>query len=324
MSINFELLDLRAFIAVYDHRSFREAADLLHLSQPALSRRVQALEKRLRVPLFERSTRHVLPTAVGLRFEPMARRLLEELDVSLNSIGAGGDQQSGQLTIASLPSAAAYFLPRVMDKFSTRFPLVRLRVLERLVVECLQCVIRGEAEFGINVHVPTEIDVTFLQLLDDPYVFVCNRRHPLARKKSIVWQDLSGHSLIGIGRAVDSGNRALLDDVLRKVNIQLNWRYEVNNFTTALRLIEENLGAAVMPSMGSTRTRNLGITTVPLSPLNLTRSIGIIERRRGRLSTPAKHLKDILIAETLRGLQPSTRSLRKRNPADSYREFDLT
>jgi DNA-binding transcriptional LysR family regulator len=315
MRINFELLDLRAFLAVYDHRSFREAADLLNLSQPALSRRVQALEGRLSVPLLERSTRHVLPTAAGRRFEPMARRLLEELDTSLVSIGAAGDQHSGRLTIACLPSAATYFLPRVIRKFSTRFPLVRLRVLERLVVDGLQSVIRGEAEFGINVNDPTETDVTFLRLIEDPFVFVCNRRHPLARKRAIVWQDLSGQSLIGIGRAADSGNRALLDDALSKANMQLDWRYEVNNFTTALRLIEDDLGTAVMPRMGSPKRRNSSITLVPIGPLKLTRSIGIIERRKGRLSPPAKYLRDILIAEAQRTPATASRSSRENKQA---------
>jgi DNA-binding transcriptional LysR family regulator len=178
--------------------------------------------------------------------------------------------------------------------------LVRLRILERLVVDAVQSVIRGEAEFGINVNVPTEIEVAFLPLIDDPYVFVCNRKHPLAKKKSIVWHDLAGQSLIGIGRAADSGNRALLDDVLNKAAIRLDCCYEVNNFTTALQLIEANLGAAVMPRMGSLPRRNSAIIAVPLSPLNLARQIGIIERRRGRLSPPAKYLKDLLIAESLR------------------------
>jgi DNA-binding transcriptional LysR family regulator len=298
MSINFELLDLRAFLTVYDLRSFREAADVLHLSQPALSRRVQALEHRLRVPLLERSTRHVLPTAAGRRFEPMARRLLGELDASLVSIGAAGDQHTGQLIIASLPSTATYFLPRVMRKFKKRFPLVRLRVLERLVVDGLQCVLRGEAEFGINVNNPTEPDVTFLPLMDDPYVFVCNRRHPLARRKFTLWEELSGESLIGIGRTADSGNRALLDDVLSKARVQPNWPYEVDTFTTALRLIEHGLGAAVMPSMGAHISRGSAISYVPIRSTQLTRSIGIIERRKGRLSPPAKYLRDILTAAT--------------------------
>lgn len=304
MDINFELLDLRAFLAVFDHRSFRVAADMLHLSQPALSRRVQGLETTLRVPLFERSTRHVLPTIAGLKFEPTARHLLDRLEASLVSIGAPGDRENKRVTIASLPSAATYMLPRVMKKFSERYPLVRLRVLERLVSEGLQCVICGEAEFGINVNLPNEIDITFSPLLDDPYVFVCHRKHPLAKKKSIAFEDLSGQSLIRIGRPTDGGNPR---EDLSKANIQLNWRYEVNNFPTALRLIEDNLGATVMPSMGSPK-RHTRIATVPLALSNLARSIGIIERRRGRLSGPAKYLKDVLIDEMEQNRKRSTLS----------------
>jgi DNA-binding transcriptional LysR family regulator len=296
MSINFELLDLRAFLAVYDLASFHKGAELLHLSQPALSRRVQALEATLKVSLLERSTRHVAPTAAGRRFEPMARRLLEELDTALTSISDPG-QQSGQITIASLPSAAVHFLPRLIRTFSKRYPLIRLRVLDRLVLEGFECVLRGEAEFGINVNDPTETDLNFLPLLDDPYVFVCHRDHALARKRRVTWEDLSTHPMIGIGRAADSGNRALLDDLLGKASLKLNWLYEVYNFTTALRLIEAGLGASIMPRLGSQRDCGTLIRAIPIGPKELTRSVGIVERRKGRLSPPAQYLRDTLIAE---------------------------
>src|SRR5215470_14242013 len=105
MSINFELLDLRAFLAVFDHSSFNKAAELLNLSQPALTRRIQALEARLGTALLERSTRHVIPTLAGRTLEPMARRLLSELDTSVLSISDLGAQQRGQISIASIPSA---------------------------------------------------------------------------------------------------------------------------------------------------------------------------------------------------------------------------
>jgi DNA-binding transcriptional LysR family regulator len=295
MSINLELLDLRAFLAVYEFRSFREAADLLHLSQPALSRRVQGLEGRLRVALFERSTRHVLPTAAGRTFEPMARRLLEELDTLADAIGGGGDQQSGLITIAALPSAASYFLPRLFKKFMAKFPHTRLRVLDRLVAEGFECVIRGEAEFGINVSDPTETDLTFSHLLDDPYVFVCHREHPLAGKRRINWEDLRGHPLIGIGRAADSGNRALFDEALSKARLRLDWLYEVYSFSTALRLIEGGVGSSIMPRLGVPGKRGSNLVAIPIGPVPLTRSIGIIERRKGRLSPPAKFLRNMLI-----------------------------
>src|SRR5262249_56202764 len=99
MSINFELLDLRAFLAVFDHSSFNKAAELLNLSQPALSRRIQALEARLGTALLERSTRQVAPTSAGRRLEPMARRLLDEFDTSLLSITPIADRPTRHLPI---------------------------------------------------------------------------------------------------------------------------------------------------------------------------------------------------------------------------------
>ncbi len=76
MQINFELLDIRAFLAVLDLGGFHKAAAAVNLSQPALSRRIQALEAAVGAPLLERTTRHAAPTAVGRSFAPLARRLL--------------------------------------------------------------------------------------------------------------------------------------------------------------------------------------------------------------------------------------------------------
>src|SRR3954464_1315752 len=74
--MNCELLDLRAFLAVLDLRSFVKSAQMLNISQPALSRRIQALEAAFGAPLLERTTRSVTPTALGRELEPMIRRLL--------------------------------------------------------------------------------------------------------------------------------------------------------------------------------------------------------------------------------------------------------
>lgn len=120
MSINFELLDLRAFLTVVDQGGFHKAAETLNLSQSALSRRVQALEKAIDAPLLERTTRHIALTAVGRSFAPMARRLIEELEAQLQTLTDG--RQSGQVTIACVPTAAFYFLPRAIERFNLRFP----------------------------------------------------------------------------------------------------------------------------------------------------------------------------------------------------------
>jgi DNA-binding transcriptional LysR family regulator len=297
MNINFELLDLRAFLAVFDLGSFHKAAELLNLSQPALSRRIQGLEERLGTPLLERSTRHVTPTAAGRKLEPMARRLLDELDSSLLSISGIGERQSGYVTLASIPTAALYFLPRVIKEFNKQYPLIRLRVLDRSPQEGLECVVHGEVEFGINMIGSTETDVTFSHLLDDPYVLVCRRDHPLARKKELAWHDLTGHPLIRIGRP-NSGNRALLDGALTKADVKLDWFYEVNNLTTSLGLVEAGLAASVLPRLATPSSPHPVIVTVPIRrPIEVTRAIGIVERRNGRLSPAAKYFRDMLLAD---------------------------
>jgi DNA-binding transcriptional LysR family regulator len=315
MSINFELLDLRAFLAVFDLGSFHKAAELLNLSQPALSRRIQGLEERLGTPLLERSTRHVTPTAAGRKLEPMARRLLDELDSSLMSISGIGERQSGYVTLASIPTAALYFLPRVIKEFNKQYPLIRLRVLDRSPQEGLECVVHGEVEFGINMIGATETDVTFSHLLDDPYVLVCRRDHPLARKKDLAWHDLTGHPLIRIGRP-NSGNRALLDGALTKANVELDWFYEVNNLTTSLGLVEAGLAASVLPRLATPSSPHPVIVTVPIRrPIEVTRAIGIVERRNGRLSPAAKYFRDMLLADWRENKKRPAKGRKPRAPA---------
>src|SRR4051794_23569477 len=198
MTVDCNFTDLRAFLALFDVASFHEAAEQLNVSQPALSRRLQRLEALLGTALLERTTRHVAPTAAGRKLEPIARRLLAEFDATLLSISGIGERQSGQISIASIPTAVAYLLPRVIQDFNARYPLIRLRVFDRTPQEGLDSVVRGEVEFGINMIGATESDITFTHLLDDPYVLACRRDHPLAAKKSVSWHDLADHPLIRI------------------------------------------------------------------------------------------------------------------------------
>jgi DNA-binding transcriptional LysR family regulator len=238
----------------------------------------------------------VAPSAAGRRLEPMARRLLDELDTSLLSISGIGERQSGHITIASIPTAVISFLPRVIKHFNSQYPLIKFRVLDRSPQEGLDCVVSGEAEFGINMIGSTETDLRFTQLLDDPYVLVCRRDHLLAKKRNVTWHDLAGHPLIRIGRP-NSGNRALLDGALVEANVQLDWFYEVNNLTTSLGLVQAGLGASVLPRLATPNAPQPDIVTKPIGSPEVTRAIGIVERRKGRLSPAAKHFRDLLLAD---------------------------
>lgn len=294
MSINFQLLDLRAFLAVFDFGHFKEAASFLSLTQSALTRRIQALEYRLGVALFERSTRRVVPTLAGRKLEPIARRMLDEMDLSILSIGDMGAQQRGQISIACIPAVVSSFLPKTIKAFNLRFPFMQIKILDLSPLAGLESILHGEVEFGINMVGATEPDLEFHPLMDDPYVFVCHRSHPLADSRHLTWLDLEEHVLIRIGRP-DSGNRAVLDNALTKENVQLNWVYEVNNLTTSLGLVEAGLGASILPRL-ATAARHTGvIVTKPISSPEVFRTLGLVERRKGHLSAAARILRDMIV-----------------------------
>ena len=210
--MNFELLDLRAFIAVADLGSFHRAAKALNLSQPALSRRIQKLEESLGAALLERSTRHVALTMVGRDFIPKVRRFLDEFETSVLSIRDLGARSGGLVSIASVPTAVFYFLPRTIGRFSAAYPRIRIRILDVSANEGLEAVARGEADFGINFIGASHPEIDFTPLAEDRFVLACRHDHPLAERSQVTWKELAAHRVITVGRT--SGNRALIDNAL--------------------------------------------------------------------------------------------------------------
>jgi DNA-binding transcriptional LysR family regulator len=293
MRINFELLDVRCFLAIVDLGGFHQAADSLGMSQSALSRRIQGLESSVGAPLLERSTRRVALTTVGREIEPTMRRVLDELETSLLSASDLGRHQHGQVTLACIPTAAFYFLPKVIRAFSELYPKIRFRILDLGANECLASVARREVEFGLNIMGAGDPDLLFTPLAEDPFVLACRRDHPLARRKRIKWADLAGHTLAGVGRA--SGNRMLLDNVLIKAGIRLAWNYETNHLSTSLGFVEAGLGASVLPRLATPQPDHPIIVTKLIEDPVVTRTIGLVERRHNRLSPAAQRFRDMLV-----------------------------
>jgi DNA-binding transcriptional LysR family regulator len=291
--MNFELLDLRAFLAVLETGSFHKAADVLNLSQPALSRRIKALEQTIGSPLLERTTRRVAPTAVGRQLQPLLLRIIDELETSMLSMRETGNRQSGQVTIACVPTAAFYFLPQVIRRFNRQYPLIRLRIHDLSAGEGLESVARGETEFGINMLGVSEPDLLFTPLMEDPFVLACRKDHPLAKRRSLKWTELVGYPLIGVSR--NSGNRMILDNALAASKIGLNWFYEVNHLSTSLGLVEAGLGISVLPRLATPQSKHPLIVSIPIKEPVVSRTIGIVERRSGRLSPAATRFRDMLV-----------------------------
>lgn len=289
---NCELIDLRALVAVADGKSFLRAAELLNLSQPALSRRVQKLEASIGTPLLERTTRSVRLTPAGQEILPLLRRLLEEMDSSLLGMIALGERQAGRLTVASIPSATVRFLPEVLERFALEYRNVRVRILDLSATECAEAVRTGEAELGITLPVTADNDVVFEPLADDPYGLVCRKDDALAALAEPAWSDLVGRRLVTVH--LGSGNRTALEAGLARAGIELRWFYEVTRLTSAIALVQAGLGPSVLPRLACEGPEARDLVWRPLKGAEINRTIGVLRRPGATLSPAANRLLALL------------------------------
>lgn len=293
MQHRLEFLDLQAFVQVAELGTFHEAANRLHLSQPALSRRIQKLEEVLEVTLLERTTRRTRLTPIGIDFLAKARRMLDEYESSILGIRDLATHQKGTITIACLPTAAFYFLPSVIREFNTAWPGIRIRILDVSAHQGLEKVIRGEADFGINMFSAQTPEISFTPLLKDPFVLALRSDHPLAGKQHLEWSDLEQVRLITVSR--DSGNRTLLDNALAPTGIHLNSFYEVQHLSTSLGLVESGLGVAILPRMAMPGPDHKTLCTKQLPPPYIHRTIGLVRSNAHSLSTTAQLFINMLL-----------------------------
>lgn len=294
MAINFDLNDLQAFRAVAEKGSFRKAADAVRISQPALSRRIEKLEEALGVKLFERTTRRVSLTQVGRAFAPSVNRLLDDLDVALLGISDVASTRMGHVTVACVPSAAYYFMPRVVAQYHRQFPRIRVKVLDASAHEVLAAVVSGEADFGLSFLGNLETEVEFAPLVHEGYVVACRRDHPLAGRTSVTWDEFYRQDYISLDKT--SGNRFLLDQALAGVVPHRPSICETRHVTTMIGLVEAGLGVAAVPLMAMPAAPHPILTRVPLIEPQVMRSVGLI-KRRGRTLTPAALELERLVIE---------------------------
>ena len=290
--INFDLQELQAFVAVAERASFRAAAEDLHLSQPALSRRIEKLEDLLGARLLERTTRRVSLTNVGRVFLECARSAIDELERAVLSIGDLAAQRGGLVTVACVPSVAYYFLPSVIRAYTERFPRIRVRIIDETANTVLNSIVTGRADFGISFFGTQEPDVDFKAVLREDFVLAIRNDHPLARRRSVSWEELSGERFMTVAK--ESGNRLLIDDALAKSGKRTVSAFEVSHIMTLLGMVEAGLGVAAVPQLAMPLTRHATLTSLKLEHPRVTRTLGLIARRGRPLAPAAQQLYNMV------------------------------
>ena len=289
--MNISSRQLDAFIALAEQRSFTRAAALCHLSQPAFSALIRALEDDLGLRLFDRSTRHVDLTGAGQNFLEAARRIRTEIDTALTSMRDAATLQRGRVAVALLPSLAAGWLPGVLATYRAAHPGIELEITDVLSEPCIEQVAAGKADFALAA---IRADTPALQaepFCRDDFHLVCRKDHPLVQAPDLALPDLAAWPFIHLART--SSVRQYLEAAFHPQ--AMNTLMEVEQLATVMGMVRAGLGISVVPALSLFHFKQPGLVTRPLALPGLVRHIYLVRRRDRSLSVAAQALYALMM-----------------------------
>ncbi len=194
------------------------------------------------------------------------------------------------MTIACVPTMGLHYLPEVIQTYAQAHPDNRIRVLDHASSTVVAAVLRREADFGIAIAAAQQQELTSVPLLEDEFVLICRRDHALARRRRLRWKQLAGHPLILAG--FDSGNRPLLDLALAGKDVDLRVFFEVQRSATAVGMVAQGVGAAIVPRLAMQPGAYSQIRTIALVDPVVSRRMVLVSRKGAHLSPAAQALYD--------------------------------
>ena len=189
---NLKLGELRVFMAVLEARSFRKAASMLHLTQPAVTRAIASLEDLLEARLFDRRSEGVVPTVHGLSFAPRAAAVFEELRRAAQDLTRISSGQQGSLRVGIVPMPAIPFLPIAVRKLRDEHPGIFVSVVEDREAELLDRLRKRDIELAIlrMALLDQDDEMRFDRFFDEKLCVLAARDHPLAAREQLDWPEL--------------------------------------------------------------------------------------------------------------------------------------
>ncbi|KNC13456.1 hypothetical protein AC792_15705 [Arthrobacter sp. RIT-PI-e] len=291
MSINLGLHHLRALVAVADHRSFTLAATQLGVGQSSLSRTVLEAERRLRTPLFQRSTRHVVLTTDGAAVVAVARSVIEQMDAGLEHIQGYLSGVRGSITIATLPSLAATVLPPVIRRYQELHPDVVLHVEDNLSDQVSEDLRLGRADLALTADPVENADHVRHPVATDRFFLAMRPDHRYAARKHVGWTDLESEPLIAFGAA--SSIQHTVGRALQDAGVAPATLVQAQNVAAVAGLTAAGLGVTPVPGFVLPLMRFADLVFVPLVP-EYVRAITMIHHRHRPLSPAVRQWVELV------------------------------
>jgi DNA-binding transcriptional LysR family regulator len=288
---------LRTFLIVHRAGGFSAAAEQLHRSQPAISRRIAVLEAELGAPVFERTAAGVMLSQVGQVLVPYAERVLASLEDARRAVGELRGMDAGALSLACVGSLAGAELTTVLQRFTALAPNVGLTLRTATSSQISELVRAGEATLGVRYFEDRSADLQCHRMPPEMLVVACAPAHPLAGRSVAGLADLAGENWLAFPRRDASGEVAAetiaAQFLVRHVG-EIRWT-AVDSLTAQKRLVEAGFGVCLMPTSSLSEERAAGtLSTIDVDDLEAFNPVFAIQRRGAYLSGAARTLLALL------------------------------
>lgn len=293
------LEEFNTFCKVVEQKSFSRAAELLGLTQPAVSLQMKSLEESYGAELLHRRGMNILPTEAGRSVYEYACQLLRTFDKSQQVVQSLRGSMVGRLQIGASTGPGEALVPLLLGRFKQQHPEVTVALQVGSTGEILDGILHMQLEVGFVGSQRRDRYLTFEPYLEDELVLVVNPQHPWASRSRIAYQELLTAPLIL--QQQGSGATSVLQDALAEQGISLR---ELN---VVMELgLQESTKAAVRAGFGVTIISHLGVredlqrgdlVAVPVEELELKRGIYLCTNRSQPLSNLAQTFLDFARAE---------------------------
>jgi DNA-binding transcriptional LysR family regulator len=281
--------NLRAFLLVAEAASFSVAAQKLHLTQPAVSKRVAQLESQLDTPLFDRIGRNISLTEAGKALLPHARSVQLQLQAAEQSVRDLAGDVAGELRLATSHHIGLHRLPPVLSYFSREFPGVHIDIDFMDSEQAYALTLRGEAELAVVTLAPAaEAHIIARPIWQDPLDFMVQKGHELTRKKMLDLKTLSTHPAILPGLNTYTGQ--IIKSLFDQRRLPLKVSISTNYLETIRMMASVGLGWTVLPRS----MRDESLVTLPLRDALIGRTLGVVYHEGRSLSRAARAFIDAL------------------------------
>lgn len=276
---------LRVFRAVAEEMSFRKAAEVLHLSQPAVSQHVHALEEEAGVQLFDRARgaghgSQISLTEAGRVLLGYANAAAEMMVEAQRALAALNDEADGPLRLGASTTVAQYLLPRILGAFLKQYPQVKLSLVSGNTEQIVEAVAEKKVALGIIEGPAMRRDVKTERMAQDEMVLIVSPNHPWALRKgrAIEGAELAKAPLLLRERG--SGSRRVVERALKKMGLplrSLQVAVELDSTEAIISGVEAELGVGFVSLWALGKALRLGtVRVVAVKGLEMRRDFSFV------------------------------------------------